>query len=299
MANEITSANAAQAIVKLVAAEVLPALMSNLIMGQLVNRNYESVLQKEGDVVNVPIAPAMSSNNIAEAGSVINQNPSLGNAQVVLNTHSEATFVIPDATKVLASPDLMATYLSPAAIALAESIEGSLLNLYQNLTANTAVGTGATPLTEATVDAAEKALFVAKVPQSIQKHLVVGADAYSDLRQIERFSEVAAQGSGSPITTGTLGKIKDFLVYRSQLVKKPSTTTYNLAFAPDAFALVTRRMPIPLPGTGAVAEFVSLGGFGLRVVMSYASNTLSQQFTVDVLYGCAVLRNVFGLQVLS
>ena len=41
------------------------------------------------------------------------------------------------------------------------------------------------------------------------------------------------------------------------------------------------------------------GGFGLRIVMSYAPNTLAQQFTVDVLYGTAILRNIFGLQVLS
>lgn len=37
----ITSTNVAQAIVKLVAADALPALMGNLIMGNLVNRNYE------------------------------------------------------------------------------------------------------------------------------------------------------------------------------------------------------------------------------------------------------------------
>ena len=39
----ITSANIAQAIVKLVAADALPALMGNLVMGNLVNRNYEPV----------------------------------------------------------------------------------------------------------------------------------------------------------------------------------------------------------------------------------------------------------------
>jgi hypothetical protein len=34
-------------------------------------------------------------------------------------------------------------------------------------------------------------------------------------------------------------------------------------------------------------------------MMSYAPNTLAQQFTVDVLYGCAVLRNEFGIQLES
>lgn len=299
MANEITSANAAQAIVKLVAADSLPALVSSLVMGNLVNRNYEPTLGQNGDTVNVPIPPVLTANNLAEAGTVSNQNPSLGNAQVVLNTHAEATFVIPDVTRVLAVPDLLATYMNPAVIAIAESIETSLFNLYNLLTANTAVGTANTAMTEATVDSAERTLFDAKVPAAEQKYLVLSSSAYSDARQISRFSEQQTAGSGLPITTGTIGRLKDFFVLRSQLVKKVGSTTYNLAFARDAFALVIRRLPIPLPGTGAVAEYAEMGGFGLRVVMSYQPSTLSQQFTVDVLYGAGVLRNVFGVQVLS
>ena len=126
----ITSANIAQAIVKLVAADALPALMGNLVMGNLVNRNYEPVLGQAGDTVNIPIVPSMVANNIAEGGTVTTQNPSLGNAQIVLNTHAEATFQIPDVTKVLAVPDLLRIYMEPAVIAIAEKIETDLLNLY-------------------------------------------------------------------------------------------------------------------------------------------------------------------------
>ncbi len=38
---QITSSNLAQAIVKLVAADALPALVGNLVMGNLVNRDFE------------------------------------------------------------------------------------------------------------------------------------------------------------------------------------------------------------------------------------------------------------------
>ena len=44
----ITSANVATAIVKLVAADALPALMGNLVMGNLVNRDYEPALAQGG-----------------------------------------------------------------------------------------------------------------------------------------------------------------------------------------------------------------------------------------------------------
>jgi hypothetical protein len=300
----ITSANVANAIVKLVAVDALPALMGNLIMGNLVNRDFEPTLAQAGDTVNVPIPPSLVANNIAEGGSVVTQNPSLGNAAIVLNTHAEATFQIPDVTKILAVPDLLRLYMQPAVIALAEKIEADLLSLYSQFSANPAVGAGGTLITEAIVDQAETALFNAKVPASNPKYLVVDGSTYSQLRQIPRFSEYSSAGEAGlrALVDGAVGKIKDFYVFRSQFVQKTGSgpaTTQNLAFTKTAIGLVTRRLPQPLLGTGAIAEYAEAGNFGVRVLMSYAPNTLAQQFTVDVLYGAAVLRNSHGVQVRS
>lgn len=300
----ITSTNVAQAIVKLVAADALPALMGNLVMGNLVNRNYEPVLGQAGDTVNVPIPPAMSANNLAEGGSVQTQNPDLGNAQIVLNTHAEATFQVPDVTKVLAVPDLLRVYMEPAVIAIAERIETDLLSLYAQFSTNSVLGAPATTITESVVDQAETALFQARVPASQPRHLVVDADSYSALRQIPRFSEYQSAGEAGvqALINGTVGRLKDFTVFRSQFTPKTGsspTTTHNIAFARDAIGLVVRRLPQPLPGTGAIAEYAELGNFGMRVVMSYQPNTLAQQFTVDVLYGASAIRPEFGIQIES
>jgi P22 coat protein - gene protein 5 len=300
----ITSANVANAIVKLVAADALPALVGNLVMGNLVNRDYEPTLAQAGDTVNVPIAPQLVANNIAEGNSVQLQNPSLGNAQIVLNTHAEATFQIPDVTKVLAVPDLLKVYMQPAVVAIAEKIESDLLNLYAGFTANTPVGTAGTTITESVLDQAETELFQAKVPASAPKYLMVDSNTYSAMRQIPRFSEFQTAGEAGlrAMIDGTFGKIKDFFVFRSQYVQKTGSApvnTHNLAFCKDAIGLVVRRLPQPLPGTGAIAEYAELGNFGMRVTMSYQPNTLAQQFTVDVLYGCAILRNNFAVQVNS
>src|SRR5471030_1621045 len=298
----ITSSNVANAIVKLVAVDALPVLVGNLVMGNLVNRDYEPILAHAGDTVNVPVPPIMVANNIAEGGTVQTQNPNLGNAQIVLNTHAEATFQIPDVTKVLAVPDLLKIYMEPAVAAIAQRIESDLLNLYAGFTANTPVGTPGTTITEAVIDQAETALFLAKVPATEQKFIVVDAATYSAWRQIPRFSEFQTSGDAGlrAIVDGTVGKIKDFFVFRSQFVSKTGSTpatTHNLAFTKSALGLVIRRLPQPLPGTGAIAEYAELGNFGMRVVMSYQPDTLAQQFTVDVLYGCGVLRNVCCVQV--
>src|ERR1700728_273040 len=162
----ITSANVANAIVKLVAADALPALVGNLVMGNLVNRDYEPILAQAGDTVNVPIAPQLVANNLADVNgtgnaAVVLQNPSLGNAQIVLNTHAEATFQIPDVLKVLAVPDLLRLYMQPAVVAIAAPIETDILSLYSQFTSNAAVGTAGVALVESVVDAAETALFTA------------------------------------------------------------------------------------------------------------------------------------------
>ena len=132
--------------------------------------------------------------------------------------------------------------------------------------------------------------------------MVVDAAAYSAWRQIPRFSEFQTAGDAGlrTLIDGTVGKVKDFFVFRSQFVQKTGSspvTTHNMAFTRSAIGLVVRRLPQPLPGTGAIAEYADLGNFGMRVVMSYQPNTLAQQFTVDVLYGCGVLRNAAGVQV--
>ena len=300
----ITSANLANAIVKLVAVDALPALMGHLVMGNLVNRDFEPTLAQAGDTVNVPIPPVMQANNIAEGGSVVTQNPDLQTAQIVLNSHVEATFQIPDVTKVIAVPDLLRLYMQPAMVALAERVESDLLGLYSQFTANAPLGTGGTALTESVIDAAETALFNAKVPASEPKYMVVSGGAYSQLRQITRFSEYNSAGEAGlrALVDGTIGKLKDFYIFRSHFVPKTGTspvTTHNVAFAKSAIGLAIRRLPKPLPGTGGIAEYAELGNFGMRVVMSYQPNTLAQQFTVDMLYGIGVLRNAHGVQVRS
>ena len=187
----ITSANLANAIVKLVAADALPALVGNLVMGNLVNRDFEPTLAQAGDTVNIPIPPTLVANNIAEGGTVQTQNPNLGNAQIVLNTHAEATFQIPDVTKVLAVPDLL-QHLHAAGGGRnrgedrdrsVESVRG-----FHGQCAGRDGRDVRSP--KQLVDAAETALFQAKMPASEPKYLVVDAATYSQLRQISPLQRI-------------------------------------------------------------------------------------------------------------
>lgn len=295
MANEIITPLVGVAIAKLVASYVMPALRPVFVMAELVNRDFSADLQSEGDTITVPMAPTMTANVLAEAGSVQLQNPALGSVDITLTQHVESSFFIPDHTRILARPDLIQTYMTSAVLAVANQIETDLMNQFPYLTYNSTQGTQGTPLTEAVIDATESALFAAKVPEGEPRNLVVSATAYSDLRQIPRFTERRMIGGvGEAMRTGTLSEIKNFRVVRSQLTPVISSTQYCLAFHRDALALVTRRLPSIPPGFGAVSEYVEDGGYGFRVVLSYNPNELGVQCTVDCLYGVGVLRNEFG-----
>lgn len=277
----ITSANVANAILKLVAADALPTVIGELTMGNLVRRDYEPVVAHADETVSIPTG--------------------FGAVETTLNRHVIGNFQIPDVTKVLAVPDLLKIYMQPAISVIAEKIESDLLGLYAGFTANGPLGTASTPITEAILDQAETTLFQSKVPSNAPRYLVVDSNTYSQMRQISRFSEFhnARDAGLNSLVDGSIGKLRDFFVFRSIHTHRTESACHGLAFCKEAIGLAMRRVPPPLPGMGEIAEYAELGDFGMRVTMSYQPNTLSQQFTVDVLYGCAILRNGFAVQVRS
>ena len=282
----ITSANVANAITKLVAADALPQFMSHLVVGNLVQRDYEPTVATLGETITLPWP---------------NRNQSKDPVNVTLDTFAEASFQVPDVTKVLAVPDLLRLYMQPAVSTLAEKIEGDLLALALKFKA---IGYAGTAITEATIDEADTLLFDAKVASTDPKYLVVDSNTYSQMRQIQRFSEFRTAGEAGlrALVDGGLGKFKDFYVFRSQFINKTGSgpiSVNNMAFCKDAIGLIVRRLPQPTPGSGKISEYAELGNFGIRVTMHYQPNTLAQQFTIDILYGTAVLQNDHGILVRS
>ncbi len=260
----VTSMNVATAITKLVAVDVLPALVGELVMGNLVRRDFEPQVVQPGDQVDFL------------------------DRKVEMSQFIESTFQIPDVTKVLAIPDLLQLYMRPAVVALAEKIETDLHALRVRFSD---VSDSESSI-EQILDDVEVELFQVGIPAGKPKYLVTDAATYLRLRQLPRFSEFqsASDAGLRSLVDGSIGKIRDFYVFRSRHVDR------GLAFTQDSMALVMRRITQPLPGTGAIAEYAEFGNFGIRVVCSYQPNTLAQQFTVGLLYGCQVMHEKHGVR---
>ena len=301
----ITSTNVANAIVKLVAADALPALVGNLVMGNLVNRDYEPSMasgrrhDQRADSADAGGQQSGRGRNGADAESEPGQCADRAE-------HSRGSH-LPDSGR-----DESAGGSGPAADLYAaggcgagredrDRPAGPVRRIHVEPGGGTAgvaineVGdrcgrNGAVP-GQGSGDGAE-------VPGGGRQYLLaVAADS-----ALQRVPDAPATPDCGRWWTGTVGKIKDFFVFRSQFVQKTGSgpaTTHNLAFTKNAIGLVIRRHAAAAGRHGRGRAIRRLGNFGMRVVMSYQPNTLAQQFTVDVLYGVAVLRNEFGVRVLS
>src|SRR4051794_25303250 len=119
----ITSDTLASAILKLISAKVFPILRPVMMMGNLVTRDFDALIATAGDTVTVRTPATMVANVISETGTITTQNPAPGNTELVLDTHAEASFQIPDVVKAIANPDVLNTYMQPAIVAIATKIE--------------------------------------------------------------------------------------------------------------------------------------------------------------------------------
>jgi hypothetical protein len=303
------STDLASQLVTVYANAALQPLVSVLKMGAMVNRFYEGSFGEVGQTLNVPLPPVFTANDLAETGTVTTQENQLTTAPLTIGYHKEASFGIPQVTQSFTNIDLGVTYVRSAVVAVAQAVEQDLLNLYTGFTSNTACGTGGTTLTDAVMRDARKALVKAKVPDQVQKYLVVNPDAYeailADSALTAQYAVGFPVGQDTPVQTGNIGQRYGLNIVEHQLVPQVTagspavTTTNNILFAPDAIMLVTRRLP-PIPaGLGAVSADMDFGNFVMRLTYSYKADNLAQQWTVSCLYGCAVLRPQFGVVVKS
>lgn len=276
----ITSVNLANAIAKLVAADALPALLGNLVVGNLVTKDYEPTIHKEGSAV---------------------MFPSNGKNPWIVLRHTSTTFSIPDVMKVLAVPDLLKIYMQPAVSRVSAVIEHELLSLYTGFSAlvpffGAENGSGY----DGVLNSIENKLASST---SNVRYLVCDPVVYGILRHVPGFKEYECAGSAGlrALIDGTVGKYRDLFVLQSVNVPKTAVTdvTQNLAFSRSAIGFATRRLSPPSPGTGQICEYAEMGNFGMRVTMQYQPNTLAQDFEISVLHGAGILQQNEGVKVPS
>jgi hypothetical protein len=289
MAN-ITLTEVDVAIPEFWSATALGALKANTVAAQLVRRDFDNQVATQGDTVNVIRRGALSVNSKVANTAVTLQNPTNTNIPVVLDQHKEVSMLIEDIASAKAIENAL-DYVEDAAIVMSEDVDVQLLNLFS--TVPQFVGAYADDLDVPALVGARKGLNDLKCPQR-GRVMVIGSGPEASLLSKIEFTSTDFGGDSSrvAIMEANLGRRWGFDYFMDQqVVESPAATNVNnLAFHRDAFVLVSRTLPLPPTGVGAMASTVSEDGVGMRAIRAYNADHLGVQMTIDILFGVKELR---------
>jgi hypothetical protein len=122
--------------------ETLAILEENMVIGNLVHRDFEPIIAKFGDVVNTRRPGEFKAKRKVCADNVTVQESSATNVPVPLNQHVHVSFLICDDDESLSFKSLVDEYLRPATVAQARFVDQVLLGQVYQFLANSEGGLG-------------------------------------------------------------------------------------------------------------------------------------------------------------
>lgn len=276
----------------IIAQKCLQRLPSYLNLARTVSKDSDWAVANVGDKIQVPITGAVSAKDKVSGSNFTKQNPTGTNVEVTLDTHKEVTFTIDDVTKVFDNQDVQQRYADDGAIALAEAIETSLLNLHSGISNTVTWNRTSATTIDASMLAIRKFFTEQKVPKTEQKYFYCDSTIYNDLLGTDKFSRYDATGQQGQITNAQMIRAYGLEVWESQLVPTSGSPVayHNLAYTKNALVLATRALPSPQGFGGNFAVINDpLTGVTLRVLFWYNADLGAHQLTIDVLYGVKIL----------
>lgn len=202
------------------AREALAVLMSNMVMGNLVNRDYSSMVASYGDVVNTSRPADFTAERKTDSDSVTEQDAESVNIPVPLDQHVHVTFVIKDGEMSKALPNLVERYMEPAAREMAESIDRILCGQAVRLTDYTEGRLDEMDKTNATdfVLDVNTQLDINRVPKA-GRNLVLGPRAQKACLGADLFVSAEKRGdAGTALREASLGRVYGMDAFMDQNV---------------------------------------------------------------------------------
>ena len=202
------------------AREALRVLQSNMVMGNLVNRDFSENVADYGDVVNTSRPADFSGKRKTDSDSVTNQDAESPNIQVPLDQHLHVSFTIKDGEMAKALPNLVERYLEPAARELAEKVDqilcGQVLRLdtYEEGRLQEMSSTNADDFV---IDANTR-LDINRCPKQ-GRNMVLGPRAQKETLKADLFVSAEKRGdAGTALRTASLGTVYGMDAFMDQNV---------------------------------------------------------------------------------
>lgn len=259
--------------------EVKRAVESNLTMGKLVMRIFDSEIKNKGDTVYINDISNLSVGNKTASVNVTYESPTESQTTLTIDKHKYAAFQLEDILEVQSNVDLLSEYSNKVGYALAKQVDTDLLGLYTNL--GQSVGSDGANITQANFLAAIQYLDLADAPET-DRSGVFTAGQKAKFLDIDEFVKYDAHGIGgqqNPIIRGQFGELYGIRVYFTTNVTTTGSPAgdHNLMFHKEAFVLGMQR--------------------DIRIQSQYDIDALAEKVVGDILYGVLEYRDTFAVVV--
>ena len=194
-----------------VAREALMVLENNLVMANLVHRDYSDEFVQVGDTVTIRKPAKFTAKNFA--GAIVRQDASEGSVAVKIDRHRDVSFEVTSKEMTLDIKDFSSQLIAPAMRAIAQAVDEDLLNECANIAAS--VQATADPSDLADLAALAKTLDAAMAPLD-QRRLVLSTAHKYRYALTDNLSKVAYAGSGETLRNAELGRVYTLDTYMDQ-----------------------------------------------------------------------------------
>jgi hypothetical protein len=250
------------------AMEGLMQLEENMVIANMIHRDFENEVARHGDVVNTRKPGEFEIDRKVDGDTLVYQDAVAANVQVKLDQWFTIPFVIYDGEESLSFKDLVAQYLRPAMRVIARGVDRAVLGRFHSFLGTPTDRVGrlenlASATSHEVVLDAREVLNVNLAPLDAQRHLMLSPRSETALLKNDMFLKSNERGDGGEaLENARLGKILGFNTWMGQNVanKIGGDTLAGTVTGAEA-AGTTGSITISIAGYAAVVgEFCNFAG---------------------------------------
>jgi len=200
------------------ASESLAILEENMVVGQLVHRDFSPEIANFGDIVNTRKPSEFEAKRKTDNDNVTIQDASATNIAVPLNQHPHVSFLIRDGEQAKAFKNLREEYLVPANIALARQVDRILLGQAIRFRSNFAgqLGQLSSSNVKSYILDTRKVMNINKAPVE-NRSLILSPSAETEALKLDLFVSAEQVGdNGTALRDASLGRKLGFNTFMAQ-----------------------------------------------------------------------------------
>lgn len=213
----------------IIAREALMVLENNLVMANLVHRDYSSEFAKVGDTITIRKPAKFVSKNFT--GEIEVQDAVEGSVAVKLDHFRDVSFVMGTKELTLDIKSFSEQFLQPALMAIAQGVDEDIANVV-SIVPNMVAAT-AKPTNLADIGNIGKMMDLNKVPMALRR-LVLNPEHKYRYALTDNLSKVAYAGNGDTLRNAELGRVYSLDTYMDQNMPYSFATTPGNATAAKA-----------------------------------------------------------------